>query len=226
LSRALISVRDPTNEWEGITTRLRIGIFGGTFDPPHIGHLVLAEIACYDLRLDRVFWVLTEHPPHKQNENITSIDFRLEMLQAAIQDNPYFEISRVDIDRPGPHYAVDTVELIKRAYPHDAIIYLMGGDSLKDLPSWFNPHRFVALIDELGVMWRPGSESASSLNSHEMGNIFPGLPAKIHYLKAPLLDIASSKIRKLAAQSGPFRYYVTDAVYQTIRKHKLYSSNG
>lgn len=203
---------------------IRVGIFGGTFDPPHIGHLVLAEIARHDLELDQVLWVLTEHPPHKKNETITSLRHRLAMLQAAIHDNPNFEISRVDIDRPGPHYAVDTVDIIGKDNPEAIIVYLMGSDSLLDLPYWYCPERLIELIDELGVMVRPGSETMRLEPLFEKTEVLGGLVGKIRYLAAPRLDIASSYIRRLIVERGPYRYYLPEKVYQFIQEHKLYSA--
>ena len=115
---------------------MRLGIFGGTFDPPHIGHLVLASEAYHQLKLDRLLWVLTPRPPHKPNQQITALEYRIEMVQAIVEDEPTFELSRVEIDRPPPHYAVDTVEILGKRFPGARLIYLVGGDSLRDLPLW------------------------------------------------------------------------------------------
>ncbi|MCX8025419.1 MAG: adenylyltransferase/cytidyltransferase family protein, partial [Thermanaerothrix sp.] len=90
----------------------RLGIFGGTFDPPHVGHLILASEAADQLHLDRVLWVLTPDPPHKRGQPITPLAIRLKLVMAAIQEDPLFELSRVEIDRPGPHYAVDTLRIL------------------------------------------------------------------------------------------------------------------
>jgi len=138
--------------------RQRLGIFGGTFDPPHIGHLILAAEAHSQLSLDRVLWVLTFYPPHKTEQSISPLSDRLDMVLAAISDDPRFELSRVDIDRPAPHYAVDTVRLLKETCPQSELVYLMGGDSLKSLPYWYKPLEFVAGCHSLGVMRRPGDQ--------------------------------------------------------------------
>ena len=118
---------------------MRIGIFGGTFDPPHLGHLILADEAHAQLELDRLLWVLTPDPPHKLHQSITPLVDRLDMLRATIAGNNAFELSMVDIERAGPHYAVDTLLILGRSYPGDALIYVMGGDSLRDLPTWYRP---------------------------------------------------------------------------------------
>ena len=106
----------------------RLGVFGGTFDPPHVAHLILAAEARYQLGLDRVLWVLTPHPPHKEGQEITPCDERLALLEAAIGDDSAFELTRVDIDRPPPHYAFQTMRLLRGTYPGEVLVNLMGCD--------------------------------------------------------------------------------------------------
>ena len=114
----------------------RLGLLGGTFDPPHVGHLVLAELAREQLGLDRVLWVPAGVQPLKQGQDVTPIEQRLGMLHLALESppQPAFEISRIDVDRPGPHYTVDTLDLLVRAYSGAELVLLIGGDSLRDLP--------------------------------------------------------------------------------------------
>ena len=107
---------------------MRLGVFGGTFDPPHIGHLILAAEALDQLQLDKVLWLLTPFPPHKISQSITPLLQRLQMLQAALVDEPRFELSRLDIDRPPLHYAVDTLALLRQNVPSAQLVYLMGED--------------------------------------------------------------------------------------------------
>ncbi len=121
-----------------------IGLFGGTFDPPHIGHLILAAEMRAQLSLDRLLWVLTPDPPHKQGQLITPVEHRLAMVKLAISNNDQFELSMVDIDRPGPYYAQDSVKIIAKQNPGADLVYLMGGDSLRDLPAWHCPTELVA----------------------------------------------------------------------------------
>ena len=200
---------------------MRIGIFGGTFDPPHLGHLILASEARYQLTLDKLLFVLTPDPPHKQGREITPMPDRLAMLEAAIANNPLFEISRVEIDRPGPHYAVDTVNLLREVYPQAALIYLMGGDSLNDLPyDWHAPERFVAACDYIGVMHRPQEE----VDIKQLEEAVPGLRSKLLFIPAPLLEIASSEIRQRARQQRPYQYYVPESVCGVINERNLYQS--
>ena len=112
---------------------MRIGIFGGTFDPPHVGHLILAAEARDQLDLDCVLWVVTPDPPHKTTRALTPLETRLVMVHAAIDGDERFQISRIEIDRPGPHYSADTVRILAEEYPGSQLYYLMGGDSLRDL---------------------------------------------------------------------------------------------
>jgi nicotinate-nucleotide adenylyltransferase len=195
-----------------------IGIFGGTFDPPHLGHLILAAEARAQLSLDRLLWVLTLAPPHKQGQPIAPLEHRLAMLKLAIADDPSFELSAVEMDRPGPHYALDTVKILADQNPGAELVYLMGGDSLRDLPAWYRPADLVAALRFIGVMRRPGD--AFDLPALEKS--IPGLTAKVRFVEAPLLDIAAHEIRTRAAEGRPFRYFLTPAVYSYIVKHNLY----
>ena len=160
--------------------RKRIGIFGGTFDPPHISHLILADQACHQLALDSLLFVLTPDPPHKQRQSITALPDRLAMLAAALKDSPDYEISTVEIDRPGPHYAVDTLHLLAGKYPDADLIYLMGGDSLGGLLSWYKPDAFLAACHRIGVMRRPQDH----ILMDALETALPGLAEKIRFIEA------------------------------------------
>ncbi len=198
--------------------RLRLGVFGGTFDPPHKGHLALAGAARRELRLDRVLWVLTPLPPHKTDQQITPLDDRLAMLEAALAKRPEFMLSRVDIDRPPPYYAVDTMRLLRVQFPGAWLIYLMGGDSLRDLPQWHAPRDFVDACDALGVMRRPGTR----FDLAALENAIPGIGAKIHFVEAPLLDIAASEIRRRVQAGKPITSLVPPPVAALIVARGLY----
>lgn len=196
----------------------RIGIFGGTFDPPHIGHLILASEVQYQLKLDRLLWVLTPSPPHKPNRPITALALRLAMVQAALSDTNAFELSTVEIDRPPPHYAVDTVRILRRAHPGDFLIYLMGGDSLRDLKSWKSPLELIAELDGIGVMRRPEDEIDMAAIEVDV----PGVTEKTSIVSAPLLEIASRDIRRRVRAGAPYRYYVHPVVYELIEREGIY----
>jgi len=196
----------------------RLGIFGGTFDPPHLGHLILAAEAFQQLNLDRLLWVLTPEPPHKQIKEITPFQHRLDMLKATISDDPDFELCTVDIDRPGPHYAVDTLRILKEHQPEEAWIYIMGGDSLRDFHTWRNPVDLVKSVTALGVMVRPGVE----FNMADLEKKTPGVSTKIIFIQAPLIGISASEIRQRVANELPFRYLVPLQVYKIIQERGLY----
>lgn len=198
---------------------MRIGAFGGTFDPPHIAHLVLAAECCAQLRLDQLLWVLTPKSPFKQGRKISPAAQRLALVRAAIKDEPRFAISRVDLDRPAPQYAVDTVKLLKEAHPGAELFYLIGGDSLRDLPQWSLPDELLAAVDGLGVMRRPGD--AADLPALE--SLLPGLSAKVQFVDAPLLDISGTEIRARIADGRPYRYFLPDAVFKLIVRRGYYS---
>lgn len=197
---------------------MRIGVFGGTFDPPHVGHLILAEECRTQLALDKLLWVVTNEPPHKENQYISPIEMRVELVLKSIAGNPTYELSRVDIDRPGPHYALDTVLLLKSFYPDAELYYLMGGDSLHDLPAWHRPLEFLAACDGLGVMRRHDDD----VNLSDLEASLSGITTKVHLVEAPILEISSHQIRQRIRSGMGYRYYLTDAVYQTIKESGLY----
>ncbi len=195
-----------------------LGVFGGTFDPPHIGHAILAAEALHQLALERVLWVLTPAPPHKRGQRITPLAQRLQMVQAAIEGEPRFVLSRADIDRPPPHYALGTVQQVRKTYPGWEVVYLMGGDSLRDLPTWHRPREFVAACDALGVVRRPGDAVALE----KVAESLPGLREKVRFVDAPLLQISSRDIRWRVASGRPFRYFLQPKVYAYIQTWGLY----
>src|SRR5512138_1584143 len=199
----------------------RVGLFGGTFDPPHVGHLILASEAKSQLGLTRLLWTVTPDPPHKQDQLITPLEHRLAMVKLAIEDNPFFELSDVELDRPGPQYTVDTIKLVAEQNPHAEIVPVIGGDSLQDLPTWHEPKQIVYAAHWVGVMRRPGEEVNLDQLEHEL----PGIKSKVHYVDAPLLEIASREIRSRVAAGKPFRYYLPNPVYQYIEQHHLYQQS-
>ncbi len=197
---------------------MRIGIFGGTFDPPHVGHLILAAEARDQLNLDRVLWVVTPNPPHKTNRTISPLDVRMDLVAAAVAQDDDFEISRVEVNRPGPHYSVDTVQILRHENPSAELFYLMGGDSLHDLPAWKRPAEFIACLSGIGVMRRP----QDFIDLPWLERALPGIVAKVHFIDAPLLEISSSSIRERAAQGRHYRYFLPPAVYDLIESRGLY----
>ncbi len=198
----------------------RLGIFGGTFDPPHIGHLILAAEAHQQLRLDRVFFVLSAEPPHKRDRKITPVKHRLAMLKLAIGDQDQFEISRVEIDRPGPHFALDSIRQFSQDFLESELVYLIGGDSLRDLSSWNKPSELLELITTLGVMRRPFTDL-------KLGKLFEQLPIleeKLDFINTPLLEISSRELRRKASRGEHIRNYLPQSVYAYIIEHQLYTA--
>lgn len=200
----------------------RIGILGGTFDPPHVGHLILAAEAHDQLNLSKLLWVLTPVSPFKNKYRLTPLENRLAMLQAAIAGNPDFELSRVEIDHPGPYYSVDTIHRLANQHPSADLVLIIGGDSLYDLPHWHQAADLVHACSEIGVMRRPGDSLDLSLLAEQL----PGIRENIHFIDAPLLEIASRDIRRRAQQGQPFRYYLLPSVYDYIVKTGLYQANN
>ncbi|MGB8213068.1 MAG: nicotinate-nucleotide adenylyltransferase [Anaerolineales bacterium] len=195
-----------------------IGVFGGTFDPPHIGHLVLAAEAQAQFGLERLLWVLTPDPPHKHGRAISPVADRLAMLELAIAGDPGFVLSTVEMDRPAPHFALDTLDILAEQYPGAGLAYLMGGDSLRDLPAWRRPADFVSACRFIGVMRRPGDR----LDLPALEKSLPGLGSKVRFVQAPLLDIAAHAVRSRVAAGQPFRYFLPPGVYEYIVEKGLY----
>ncbi len=196
----------------------RIGIFGGTFDPPHLGHLILACEVRSQLHLDRLLWMLTPAPPHKQDREISPLAHRRKLVELAIKDNPNFELSLVEAERPGPHYSVDTVRIIRERNLGAEIIFLMGGDSLKNLHTWHRLNEFISACNEIGVMRRPNDEIDAATLSKKVD----GLAEKIRIVNAPLLEIASREIRRRVREGLPARYYLPREIYAYILEKGLY----
>ncbi len=140
------------------------------------------------------------------------------MVQLAIADNPAFELSRVELDRPGPHYTVDTIKLLAEQNPNAELVPIIGGDSLNDLPKWHKPKELLYACHWVGVMRRPHKESSLD----ELERELPGIRSKVHYVDAPLLEIASREIRSRIAEGKSVRYYLPTSVYDYIKQYHLY----
>ena len=196
----------------------RIGLFGGTFDPPHMGHLIFAAEAVSQFHLDKLLWMLTPDPPNKLGKPITPLEHRLPMLQRMIAHNPAFELSRLEIDRPGPHYTVDTVRLLKAQEADAEIFLLIGGDSLADLPNWRLNTDLVAEVSKLGVLRRPDD----FVDLPALETKIPGLAAKVHFIDALLQHVSSSEIKRRIISGEMYRYYLAMEVYQYIEDNGLY----
>ena len=203
---------------EGSLSGNRIGVFGGTFDPIHIGHLILAVEARHQLRLDQIVLAPAGDPPHKPNSPISPVRHRLAMCRLAVADDNGICISAIDAERPGPHYTSDMLRLIHGSLEAEVQLYfLMGLDSLRDLPTWHEPEwlirncRLVALSrHDVDIDWA-GLEAR-----------LPGVRERVIVLDMPELEIASSDLRERVRVGQPIRYQVPQAVELYIRRQGLY----
>jgi len=198
---------------------MRIGVFGGTFDPPHFGHQILAVEAMEQARLQKVLWVLTPDPPHKQGIDISPAAKRLAMVEKMVKRATEFEVSEVELNRPGPHYAADTMRLLRKEYPGDDLFYIMGGDSLRDLPTWHAPVEFVDSCDGILVLRRPGAR----INLPMVYGHIPNLRGKVTFLHAPLVEISAFEIRARYREHRDIWQFLLPDVYHYIVHESLYA---
>ena len=196
----------------------RLGIVGGTFDPVHHGHLVAAEEALYQLDLDQVLFVPAGRPPHKPNRPISPAHHRLRMIELAIATKPTFTLSRVDVERPGLCYTVETLELLRAEWgPGPTFYFVVGADSLADIPTWYQPQRLIELC-ELAVAARTGVE----VDLVRLEEQLPGLRDRLHWVPMPALEISSSDLRARVRAGRPISYLVPSVVEAYILEHGLY----
>ena len=200
----------------------RVGILGGTFDPPHIAHLVVGQEVLARLPLDRVYFVPAGQPPHKRGHAISPAADRLAMIRLATANNPGFAVSTVEMDRQGPSYTVDTLRQLRTTWGRHVGLYLIiGWDMLADLPRWYDPVGVVAESTGIVAVHRPGYQANTAVLDRVAAEL-PALREKLILLPAPQLEIAASELRERVASSLPIRYLVPDTVIQYIRDHGLY----
>jgi nicotinate-nucleotide adenylyltransferase len=196
----------------------RVGLLGGTFNPPHVGHLVCAQEALVRLGLDRVLLVPAGVPPHKEVEAEPGAEHRVAMCEAAVADDPRLGVSRADVDRTGPAYTVDLLRAVRGAGPGDELWFIVGGDMAYSLPSWREPEAVLALA-RLAVAEREGVRRADIA---ERLAVLAGAPDRVDFFAMPRLDVSSSLLRRRAAEGAPLRYLVPDAVAEYIEREGLY----
>ncbi len=196
---------------------LKLGLLGGTFDPVHVGHLILADVAREQLGLERVLFVPAGRPWRKEGWRIAPAEQRLAMLRLAIADNPAFELLTVEVEQPGPAYTADTLEWLHAQRPAAELFFILGQDALADLPNWRRPQRILELAT-LAVARRPGeSQDVAQIEAR-----LPGLSQRLVWLEMPLIEISASAIRERVRKGQSVRYLVPDAVESYIRQHGLY----
>ncbi len=202
---------------------MNIGVLGGTFDPIHLGHLIIAEEARLKLDLARVIFVPAGQPWLKLDRNITPATHRLEMVRLAIEGRPYFELSTVETDRPGPSYSVDTIAVLRQQLGKESALFLLlGWDSVSELPQWKEPARLVQMC-RLVAITRPGF---SRPDLARLEALVPGLTENVVWLEISPVDISSSAIRERVAQELPIGHLVPPKVERYILEHRLYQPPG
>ena len=196
----------------------RIGVLGGTFDPPHIGHLWLASLAAEALELDRVLFMPAAQPPHKKGQVITRATDRLLMTRLAINGDPILELSAIEMERPGPSFTIDSVSELKRVHRDTALFLVMAADSLAQIDTWREPDRLLEEIE-----WVVGPRPGTALPDRPVLEVRVGERAsRIHLLEGPSLDVSSSEIRRRVAARHTIRYLVPRDVEELIIDRELY----
>jgi nicotinate-nucleotide adenylyltransferase len=198
---------------------LRVGILGGAFNPPHLGHLVCAQESLVQLELDKVVFVPVGHAPHRELEGDPGAEERLEMVELATADDERFEVSRVEIDREGPSYTADTLRALREASPNDELFLILGGDQAAALGSWHEPEQVLELATVAVLERLSWSRQAIGI---KIGRLAGG--RGIRYLEMPIIQISSSTVRRRAAAGQPLRYLVPDKVAAYIEARGLYAA--
>lgn len=203
---------------------MRIGIFGGTFDPVHMGHLILAEQCRVQAKLDEVWFVPSATPPHK-DRGVTRFEQRCEMLELAIKGHePAFRVNQIENTLPAPSFTARTLEQLRASHPNDEFSLLLGSDCLPDLPGWYEPHRVIELarlvvVPRPGVMLWTAERLAAALRVDESA-------VRVRFVACPMIEIASRELRRAILDGLSVRYLVPRAVEEYIRERKLYSAGA
>lgn len=200
-----------------MTSPQRIGIMGGTFDPIHNGHLVAASEVAYRFQLDQVVFVPTGQPWQKAGRDVTAAEHRYLMTMVATASNPRFTVSRVDIDREGPTYTIDTLRDLRELFPDAELYFITGADSLASIMSWRDWEAMLEMANFVGVT-RPGYELSKDM-------LPLGSQTGIELIEIPAMAISSTDCRKRAGEGEPVWYLVPDGVVQYIAKNNLYGPN-
>ena len=199
----------------------RIGILGGTFDPVHNGHLYIANALRAALDLERVVWVPAGRPPHKTGQIVSSDRDRLAMLELALAGSATDQISTIDIERSGPSYTADTLEILAERFTPARLFFLMGEDSLRDLPTWHDPERLLQAA-ELAVAARPGVDA----DLESVARRVPTVQGRVHLIPTKEIAISSSDIRRWVARASIYPGLVPAAVEAYILEHGLYTQQA
>ncbi len=204
---------------------MRIGVFGGTFDPVHVGHLILAELCREQAQLDHVLFIPAARPPHKADRTLTAFRHRVEMLALAVAGHPAFQVDELEKDRTGPSYTARTLEALRAREPGAELFLVIGADCLPDLPTWYEPARILELAGLL-VVPRPGWPMQSAETLRETLGLKPQQPLRYQVIEMPLIEIASRDLRSRATRGRSLRYQLPRAVECYVETHRLYAGGG
>ena len=201
---------------DGAAPAQRIAMFGGTFDPPHVGHLAVAQDVHEALGLDRVLFIPAARPPHKVDAGITDAEVRFRMVEAAVGNDPRFGVSELELEREGPSYTVDTLRALRDQDPNGQLFLLLGADQWADFGSWREPATILKLATPI-LMGRNGDGP---------GEVDPGLPPEVspslRHVRVTRMDLSSTELRRRVREGRPIRYLVPDEVRRIIESEKLY----
>lgn len=198
--------------------KFKIGILGGTLDPIHNGHLIIAQTALEQLELDKVLFMPSGNPPHKQEHKITDCDLRKKMIELSIADNPYFEFSDYEYERNGIIYTSDTLQLLTKQYTDWEIYFIMGADSLLTIEEWNQPQK----IFELANIVVADRDNSNQKILDKIKYFQDKYSANIFYIKSPMINISSTMIREMVHHNYSLRYLVNKDVEKYIQKYGLY----
>ncbi|ABS23284.1 MULTISPECIES: nicotinate-nucleotide adenylyltransferase [Bacillus cereus group] len=187
----------------------KIGIIGGTFDPPHYGHLLIANEVYHTLELDEVWFLPNQIPPHKRNRNVTSAEDRRKMLELAIEKEGYFSLCLEELEREGPSYTYDTMLQLTKKHPDTTFYFIIGGDMVEYLPKWYNIEKLLELVTFVGVA-RPGYTLQT--------------PYKILTIEIPEFAVSSSLLRERYKNKKTCKYLLPEQVQSYIERNGLYES--
>ncbi len=203
---------------------MKVGVLGGTFDPPHLGHLILAQEALQALGLSKVLFVPAGEPWRKAGRELSPRAARLAMARLAVEDNPALAVSTVEVDRPGPSYTADTLaQLRDEAGSETEWFFIMGADSLADFPHWHEPQRILQ-VARLAVAERPPLDN-EALEESLPEELAETLRERVLWLKMPLIEISASTVRERVRRGLSIRYWTPQAVEEYIRSHGLYADD-
>lgn len=193
---------------------MEVGIFGGSFNPPHVAHLIVADLVRDQFGLGSIWWMPSAQPPHKAPEGLAAARHRLAMTRLAVEDNPAFCVSDAEIRRGGTSYTVDTIRALQEAHPETAFALVIGSDSLHSFDQWHRPDEIAERVP-LIVYRRPGAGSSSAAAAERFAH-------RVHYADAPLLEISGTAIRARRRRGRSVRYLTPPAVAAYMEEHGLY----